>query len=127
MNAFRLRRQDPLEQDIQSAILQWLKYHPRVAWAARFNSGSALLTGKGGHNRPVVFNTLAGCPDILGQLDDGRLLAVEVKRPSWIKPSNERERKQAEFLDLAARHGAVALFARRIEDVAAAIAEAFNG
>lgn len=114
------------ESENLSAILTYLSLHPRVAWAARFNSGAVTATHRraGQHNetrRFVRFNTLPGCPDILGQLTDGRLLAIEVKRQGWRGPVDERERKQAAFLEHARIHGAVTLFATGLACVEAAL------
>ena len=67
------------ESDIQKAILKVLSMHTKVAWSARFNTG-AMKTGTVGNERYVRFG-FPGCPDILGQLKDGRVLAIEVKKP----------------------------------------------
>jgi hypothetical protein len=56
-------------------VMQVLKHHPAVAWCERQNSGVARIGG-----RFVRFGW-PGCSDVLGQLKDGRLLAVECKRP----------------------------------------------
>ena len=122
---FKLKIPEPTEAQVQASILKYLKFHHRVIWSARFNSGAAFEESEDGssNRRYIRFNTLAGCPDILGMLDDGRLIAIEVKRPSWRKPTCDREKTQEAFLDLCREHGAIALFARRIEDVATAINE----
>lgn len=54
-------------------VLKALTAHPAVAWCYRMNSGAARI-GK----RFVRFGW-PGCPDVLGQLKDGRLIGVEVK------------------------------------------------
>jgi hypothetical protein len=53
-----------------------------------------------------------GCPDVLGQLRDGRFTGVEVKAPKG-KPSTE----QAAFLDRIRGAGGVAFVARDERDV----------
>ena len=113
------------ENQVQSSILEYLKFHHRVVWAERFNSGAMIEDSEDGsrNRRYIKFNTLKGCPDIFGMMDDGRLIAIEVKRPSWRKPTCDREKTQEAFLALCREHGAIALFASRIEDVATAIAE----
>lgn len=121
------------EAENLSAILRYLDLHPRVAWAARFNSGAFVAThaaerGTGVARekaRYVRFNGLRGCPDILGQLKDGRLLAIEVKRQGWRGPGDDRERDQAAFLDLARANGAIALFATSLNEVEASITSAY--
>ena len=120
---------EPTEAQVQASILRYLKFHSRVVWAARFNSGAMVKESEEGskNRRYIRFNTLPGCPDILGMLDDGRIIAIEVKRQSWRKPTCDREKIQGSFLKLCREHGAVALFARRIEDVATAIAESTIG
>ena len=53
-----------------------------------------------------------GCPDVLGQLNDGRLLGVEVKGPAGkLLP------EQAVFLDRVRAAGGVAFMARDLRDV----------
>ena len=53
-----------------------------------------------------------GCPDVLGQLKDGRLLGVEVKSPTGkLRP------EQAVFLDRVRAAGGVAFMARDCRDV----------
>ena len=54
-------------------VLKALNTHPAVAWCERMNSGAARMGA-----RFVRFG-FKGCPDVLGQLKDGRLLGVEVK------------------------------------------------
>jgi hypothetical protein len=57
-----------------------------------------------------------GCSDILGQLASGHLLAIEVKRPST-QPTPE----QAAFLAQVNTAGGLALIARSVDDVQAAL------
>lgn len=101
----------PLERDIQAAILALLRVHPRVAWAQRMNVGMAEYAGADGSIRRVRF-AFPGCPDILGQLKDGRLLAIEVKRATGRVTED-----QVAFLSRAARHNACAFVARSVDDV----------
>jgi hypothetical protein len=62
------------EQGVLNAVLKVLSYHPNVAWCARFNTGGF----KDARGQFVRFG-FAGCSDILGQMVDGRFLALEVK------------------------------------------------
>ena len=57
-------------------VLQALRAHPAVAWCERMNSGAVRIGG-----RFVRFGW-PGCPDVLGQLTDGRLMGCEVKGPT---------------------------------------------
>ena len=66
---------DRPEAAVLAEVLQVLKHHPLVAWVERQNSGVARMGG-----RFVRFGW-PGCSDVLGQLRDGRLLAVECKAP----------------------------------------------
>jgi hypothetical protein len=89
-------------------VLLALRVHPAVGWHERMNSGAVRIDG-----RFVRFG-FPGCPDILGQMKDGRLLAVEVKSPKG-KPRPE----QSEFIDKVRRAGGVAFIARNLVDVRA--------
>ena len=78
------------ESDIQSDIMTLLATHPKVAWAHVTTSGK--VKGRGGHWMTLGYEGMA---DIIGQLRDGRLLAIEVKRPGEV-PTDI----QAEFMSL---------------------------
>jgi len=87
-------------------VLKALRAHPAVVWAERMNSGAAKVG-----NRFIRFG-FTGCPDVLGQLRDGRLLGVEVKSPTGkLRP------EQAIFLDRIRGAGGVAFMARDCPDV----------
>ena len=114
-------RQRALERPILYAVLRGLRAHPCVAWAVRMNSGVARMAEGGNAERSrVVQFAFAGCADILGQLRDGRLLAVEVKREGE-HPTPE----QAAFLHTVLSHGGIAFVARNTDDVIDAIAAAY--
>lgn len=87
-------------------VLKALRAHPAVAWCERMNSGAALVQG-----RFIRFGW-PGCPDVLGQLKDGRLLGVEVKaKAGRLRP------EQALFLERIRCAGGVAFVARDLRDV----------
>ncbi len=87
-------------------VLMALKAHPAVAWVERMNSGAFKIG-----NRFVRFGW-KGCPDVLGQLRDGRLIGVEVKaKAGRLRP------EQAVFLERIRRAGGVAFMARDCRDV----------
>ena len=87
-------------------VLKALRTHPAVAWAERMNSGAAKVGG-----RFIRFGW-PGCPDVLGQLRDGRLLGVEVKAQTGrLRP------EQAVFLECIRCAGGVAFVARDLRDV----------
>ena len=115
---FKLKMTEPTEAQTQYAIRAYLAHCRAVAWHGRINSGAAMLpSGKPGAFRPVKFHDIDGCSDIVGQLKDGRFLAIEVKRPSWKKPTDDRERKQAAFLEQVNQAGGVGFFAGSVEKV----------
>ena len=87
-------------------VLKALNTHSAAAWCERMNSGAAKVG-----NRFIRFGW-PGCPDVLGQLRDGRLLGVEVKSPTGkLRP------EQAVFLDRIRSAGGVAFMARDLRDV----------
>ena len=87
-------------------VLKALRTHPAVAWCERMNTGAAKVEG-----RFIRFG-FKGCPDVLGQLKDGRLLGVEVKaKAGRLRP------EQALFLERIRCAGGVAFVARDCRDV----------
>lgn len=91
-------------------VLMALKAHPAVVWFERMNVGAAKIG-----NRFIRFG-FTGCPDVLGQLRDGRLLGVEVKRPTGkLRP------EQSVFLDRVRGAWGVAFLARYCRDVVRAL------
>ena len=113
------RRFTPSEGSVQAAVLRYLRLDCRVAWVQRFNTGAhvtAETPPSGKPKRRFIRYAFPGCADLLGQLRDGRFLAVEVKtRTGRVSPA------QQAFLATVARHGGVALLARSIEDVRRAL------
>jgi hypothetical protein len=101
------------EAQILSAVLQAIKLHPRVGWAHRFNTGGAH------YGEQYVAFGFAGLSDILGQLKDGRFLAIEVKRAGKVPTEG-----QVEFMGKVARFNGVAFVARSIDDAMAGIDKA---
>lgn len=100
------RVNDRREAAALAEVMQVLKHHPAVAWCERQNSGVARIGG-----RFVRFGW-PGCSDLLGQLKDGRLLAVECKAAK-----GNLQAEQAEFLSRVRRFGGVAFLARDCRDV----------
>ena len=107
-NALPLERKknDRPEAAALVEVLKALSAHPAVAWCERMNSG-AVRIGK----RFVRFGW-KGCPDVLGQLKDGRLIGVEVKSAKGkLRP------EQAVFLERIRCAGGVSFVARDCRDV----------
>ena len=91
-------------------VLKAVRAHPLVEWCERMNSGAAKVG-----NRFIRFGW-PGCPDVLGQLKDGRLLGMEVKsRTGRLRP------EQSVFLDRIRGAGGVAFIARDLQDVVKAL------
>ena len=85
------------ESDIQSAIMIALGEHPDVAWVYVTSAGSFRV--RGGY-MTVGFK---GLVDILGQMRNGKTLAIEVKKIGQ-KPSTE----QYDFIDLINKNNGIA-------------------
>ena len=103
----KVKATKPLEADSLREVIMALKTHNLVAWCERQNTGAAKVGG-----RFIKFGW-KGCSDILGQLKDGRLLAVEVKKPKGSKLSSD----QAYFLEMVRTHGGVSFVATSLHDV----------
>ena len=87
-------------------VLKALRANPAVAWVERQNSGAAKVG-----NRFIRFGW-TGCADVLGQLTDGRFLAVEVKGPTGrLRP------EQTVFLERVNQAGGLGFMARDCRDV----------
>ena len=100
------RNNDKPEAAALSEVLMALRAHPAVVWCERMNSGAAKVG-----NRFIRFG-FKGCPDVLGQLRDGRLLGVEVKAPKGkLRP------EQAIFLERINTSGGIGFVARNCRDV----------
>ena len=94
-------------------VLMALRAHPAVAWVERMNTGAARIG-----NRFVKFG-FTGCPDVLGQLRDGRLLGVEVKAAK-----GRVSAEQSVMLERINGHGGIGFVARDCRDVFQALTAA---
>jgi len=117
----------PYEAQTQAEIITYLQSRPDVGCIIRFNSGT-MREG----DRYIRMNTIylkAWCEqlqeNIYARLPDlqamhkpsGRLIAIEVKRQGWKRPSDVREHQQALYLDHVRRCGGIAGFCRSVADV----------
>ena len=94
----------PLEKDVQSSVLAAIRAHPKVAWCGRINSGTAVAQNVNGSARYTRFHTINGMSDLLGQMKDGRMLALEIKRDHHGRPTED----QAAFLAKVKENNGVA-------------------
>ncbi|HDY68762.1 MAG TPA: VRR-NUC domain-containing protein [Candidatus Scalindua sp.] len=95
------------EAEIQHQIMEYLALIPKVVpkfW--RQNTGAMKI-----EDRFIKFGE-TGTSDILGYMNDGKILAIEVKRPGE-NPTPE----QLKFLRGIHKANGIAIIARRIEDV----------
>lgn len=100
------RKNNRPEAAALAEVLKAISAHPAVAWCERMNSGAVKIG-----SRFVRFGWV-GCPDVLGQLRDGRLIGVEVKAAKGkLRP------EQAVFLERIRLAGGVAFMARDCRDV----------
>ena len=99
----------PLEKDIQSQVIAWLKLHGGLP--VRINSGMLPWRDTRGKRRLCRLNSEPGCSDILCCWR-GCFVAVECKRPGK-RPTAE----QQSFLDLVRRQGGIAIVAHGLEDL----------
>lgn len=118
---FKLTQPTIPESAIQEAVLQALLWDPRVAWAKRMNTGAGQLAHKDPKTGAIKLSQwiefgFKGLSDILGQLKDGRLLAVETKSKSGRLSDDQRE-----FLGAVRKANGVAFTARSVDDVHAGL------
>lgn len=111
-------RSDPLERDIQRVILEALRLHPAVAHIARTNTGAGRFMGKDGKAGRFVRFGFQGQSDLTGVAKDGRVIAIEVKRP---KTRNNLSLEQRAYLDQVREAGGYAGVATCVEDAFAIV------
>jgi hypothetical protein len=114
----RARLPDPPEREIQAAVLELLKHHPKIAFAWRANTGVARYADPRDKDaqRFVVYG-FRGCADILAVLrGSGRFVACEVKRRGQ-EPTSD----QAAFLDAVNAAGGHGFVARSVSDAMRAL------
>jgi hypothetical protein len=117
----RLTRPEPTEAAVLDAVRCSLRLHPAVAWVERINTGAAMV-GEGARRRFVRFG-FKGCADLIGQLRDGRFLAVETKRPSNRNGATE---EQMAFLCRVRNGGGIAFVAWSVDEAWKQIDAAFT-
>lgn len=98
------------EMEIQNSILEFLRFKKVFAW--RQNNGGVYDERRKIYRRKSRFE-LKGVSDIVGVLNDGRFLAIEVKKSARAKVSKE----QLAFIDAVNSLGGLAFVAWSIEQV----------
>ncbi len=106
------RTNDKPEAAALVEVLKALRAHPAVIWCERMNSGAARVGG-----RFIRFGW-PGCPDVIGQLHDGRFLGCEVK-----SATGRARPEQALFLARINQAGGLGFVARNCRDVFAALGQ----
>ena len=113
--AYKLKACEPNEAQILAWILRYLHIAPNVAWAHRFNVGAhaihEVLPG-GKQSRRYIEYAFPGCSDILGQMKDGRFLAIEVKSKNGRATDDQKA-----FLQNVRDNNGIAILARSVDDV----------
>ena len=109
----------PLEREIQKAIIEALRLHPRVLKVVRFNSGGSMHRGANGKDYLVMFSS-EPVPDLFVMLRHG-FAWLEVKRSGWTKPTDHREERQAAFLACVRQAGGIGAFVTSVEEALALI------
>ena len=112
-----------LERDIQRQILDGLAVHPLVARIERINVMAGRLYGKDGKPSRFMRSCKAGRVDLDGFDVNGKVIAIEVKRPST---RNKLTDEQRAYLEQVKRSGGLAGVATCVEE-AFAIVEGRNG
>lgn len=110
----RRRKASTPESAVLTACLDWLTLRGVYHWR-HFNAGVYDPVHKVHRKPPKGWKP--GVADIIGILPDGRLLAVEIKRPD----SGKLSKTQAAFLDAVNRLGGLALCVRGVDELERAL------
>lgn len=120
---------DPADSEgpVKHAVGDLLAAHPQVLLAVRQNSGAMQVQGADGRPIPIWFYKIVRkpqdmtFPDYWGFLTSGKPFALECKRPSWKKPSTDRELKQRAFIEMICALGGVGGFVRSADEALAVL------
>ena len=107
-----------LERDIQKVILQALSLHPLVARIERINVMAGRLIGRDGKPSRFMRSCRRGRVDLDGISCDGRVIAIEVKKPSERHKVTDEQRA---YLDQVAAVGGISGVACSVEDALAIV------
>ena len=125
------RAPDPADSEapVVAAVGELLAAHPQVLFAVRQNSGAMHVPSRINERLvPIWFYRVVRAPenvtlpDYWGFLRDCRAFAIECKRPSWKKPHDDRERRQAAYIQMIEAIGGVGGFVRSADEAQALLA-----
>lgn len=108
------------ESDIQTLIIAWLRTIGIFCWRNQ-SAGVFDVTNMKFRARTGV-GDIKGTSDILGLLDDGTMLAIEVKTEK-----GRVSREQNEFINNVVSRGGVAFVARSLQDAQEKFARFVDG
>ena len=83
--------------------------------ACKDDTGRQIRYGLGHDSKRL--NSKWKSSDLIGIGSGGRFLAVEVKKPGWTAPKNDRERAQSAFIGTVNSMGGQAGFATSVDDL----------
>ena len=109
------------EIQVQSGTMDLLLVHKDVAWAMVITTGKFKAPGGWvtvGHYMSEHQKRETGMSDIIGQLRDGRMLAIETK-DTGETPTEE----QYSFLDLVRNNGGVSFWSDSVDGVMKQLSE----
>ena len=116
------------ESEVQSEIIDFLLTHPAVILVERINSG-AVYNANGGYIQfhhiylPKRFKSSPidrvkmRAADLSVTLRDSKRMVIECKREDWVKPCNEREIEQQNYITHICDNGGIGFFAASVDDV----------
>ena len=113
-----VRRPVVKEIEIQRQILTALSLHPKVARIERINVMAGRLIGRDGKASRFMRSCRRGRVDLDGFTRDGRVIAIEVKKPSKRKKVTDEQRS---YLDQVSAAGGIAGVACSVEEALAIV------
>lgn len=94
---------------------------PRLGFTLWRNNNGAAVDDTGRHiryglgNDSQKINGVWKSSDLIGVGPNGRIVAVEVKRPGWSQPENDRDRAQLNFLTQVNALGGIGFFCTHVD------------
>jgi len=110
----------PLEKEVERTILEYLN-SSKLGFFFKINTGGIWDAKRQVFRKPHSKFIIKGVSDILGILNDGRMVAIEVKRK---QTKNQATEDQLRFLHVIEMHGGVSGVAWDVESAVAIIQNA---